>query len=158
MTPIIKEISPIHLVGQGKTTSLAQFQVSELWKNWMPIFKKLNNKHNTYYSISVYPDDFFSAFNPEKAFEKWAAIETDASDLTQYDLQQFTIPGGLYAVFIHKGNTNEFLKTSTYIYYTWLPSSEFMLDDRPHFEILGEKYKMNDPESEEEVWIPIKRK
>jgi AraC family transcriptional regulator len=30
--------------------------------------------------------------------------------------------------------------------------------DRSHFEIMGEKYKLNDPNSEEEVWIPIKMK
>jgi len=27
-----------------------------------------------------------------------------------------------------------------------------------HFELLGEKYKNNHPDSEEEVWIPIKEK
>lgn len=27
-----------------------------------------------------------------------------------------------------------------------------------HFEILGEKYKNNDPLSEEDIWIPIKRR
>lgn len=29
---------------------------------------------------------------------------------------------------------------------------------QPHFEVLGEKYKDNDPTSEEEIWIPIKAK
>jgi len=32
------------------------------------------------------------------------------------------------------------------------------LDNRPHFEVLGEKYKNGDPESEEEIWIPVKEK
>jgi AraC family transcriptional regulator len=39
-----------------------------------------------------------------------------------------------------------------------LPNSNYHLDDRPHFEILGEKYKNADPGSEEEIWIPIKAK
>ncbi|MFZ1515671.1 MAG: GyrI-like domain-containing protein, partial [Saprospiraceae bacterium] len=68
-----------------------------------------------------------------------------------------TIPGGLYAVFYYKG-----LSTDTaifeYIFNTWLPNSEYGLDDRPHFEILGERYKNNDADSEEEIWIPIKNK
>jgi AraC family transcriptional regulator len=34
----------------------------------------------------------------------------------------------------------------------------YFLDDRPHFEILGDKYKNGDPDSEEEIWIPIKQK
>jgi AraC family transcriptional regulator len=32
------------------------------------------------------------------------------------------------------------------------------LDNRPHFEILGEKYKQGSPDSEEEIWIPVKEK
>ncbi len=39
-----------------------------------------------------------------------------------------------------------------------LPNSEYELENRPHFEVLGEKYKNNDPNSEEEIWIPIKKK
>jgi AraC family transcriptional regulator len=37
-----------------------------------------------------------------------------------------------------------------------LPKSEYELDYRPHFEILGEKYKNNDQLSEEDIFIPIK--
>ena len=38
---------------------------------------------------------------------------------------------------------------------TWLPAYGFVLANRPHFEVLGAKYKNNDPASEEEIWIPI---
>jgi AraC family transcriptional regulator len=41
---------------------------------------------------------------------------------------------------------------------TWLPGSDFVLDTRPHFEVLGDQYKNNDTTSEEEIWIPIKLK
>lgn len=30
------------------------------------------------------------------------------------------------------------------------------MDDRAHFEVLGERYKNNDLSSEKEIWIPIK--
>ncbi|WP_371811654.1 GyrI-like domain-containing protein [Flavobacterium sp. M31R6] len=39
---------------------------------------------------------------------------------------------------------------------TWIPNSKYDLDHRPHFEILGAKYKKDDPNSEEEIWVPIK--
>jgi len=45
-----------------------------------------------------------------------------------------------------------------YIMSQWLPNSKYILDHRPHFELLGAKYKNNSPDSEEEVWIPIKEK
>lgn len=63
---------------------------------------------------------------------------------------------GLYAVFDYKGSS-EVHKFIQYIYTSWLPNSEYKLDHRPHFEVLGEKYKNNDPNSEEEIWIPIQR-
>jgi len=39
-----------------------------------------------------------------------------------------------------------------------LPNSDYELDNRPHFEILGKKYKNNSADSEEEIWIPVKLK
>ena len=45
-----------------------------------------------------------------------------------------------------------------YIFSEWIPQSDYSVDDRPHFEVLGAKYKNNDPDSEEEIWIPIKKK
>jgi AraC family transcriptional regulator len=58
-------------------------------------------------------------------------------------------------VFIHHGPASEAIITYTYIFQTWLPGSEFRLDDRPHFAMMGEKYKDENPNSEEEIWIPV---
>ena len=72
-------------------------------------------------------------------------------------MEAFILTGGLYAVFDYKGlNTDHSIYQ--YIFGTWLPNSDYVLDNRPHFEILGDKYKNNDPTSEEEIWIPIKPK
>jgi AraC family transcriptional regulator len=73
-------------------------------------------------------------------------------------MESFTLKGGLYAVFLHKGAASTGQKTFQYIFEMWLPNSGYLLDNRPHFEILGAKYKNEDPNSEEEVWIPIKQK
>ena len=51
-----------------------------------------------------------------------------------------------------------FQKTIQYIFLDWLPKSEFQVDHRPHFEKLGDKYNPTDPNSEEEVFIPIVRR
>jgi len=37
---------------------------------------------------------------------------------------------------------------------TWLPASEYVLGDGPHFAVMGKKYKGEDPDSEEELWMP----
>ena len=48
--------------------------------------------------------------------------------------------------------------TFRYILGEWMRDSDYDLDNRPHFEILGEKYKNGSPDSEEEIWIPVKLK
>ncbi len=70
-------------------------------------------------------------------------------------METFCIPEGQYAVFHYKGSSAD-SSIFQYIFGEWLPKSGYELDDRPHFEILGAQYKNNDPESEEEIWIPVK--
>jgi AraC family transcriptional regulator len=45
-----------------------------------------------------------------------------------------------------------------YIFNSWLPGSGYRLDNRPHFAVMGEKYKNDDPNSEEELCVPVKEK
>ena len=72
-------------------------------------------------------------------------------------MKSLILKGGLYAVFDYKGSSSN-NSIFQYIFSEWLPNSEYLIDHRPHFEILGSKYKNNDPNSEEEIWIPIKEK
>jgi AraC family transcriptional regulator len=72
-------------------------------------------------------------------------------------METFTLESGLYAVFHYQGLSTD-SSIFIYIFGTWLPNSEYELDARPHFEILGDKYKNGDPTSEEDIWIPIKPK
>ena len=71
-------------------------------------------------------------------------------------MESIASPEGLYAVFVHKGPASEGPRTYQNIFATWLPNSDFILDNRPHFAIMGEKYKREDSDSEEELWIPVK--
>jgi len=73
-------------------------------------------------------------------------------------METLTIEAGLYAVFMYKGLPEDFAQFANYIFGVWLPNSEYELDNRPHFEVLRERYKRASEDSEEEVWIPIKEK
>ena len=73
------------------------------------------------------------------------------------ELNTLLLESGLYAVFDYKGSSSD-TSIYEYIFFNWLPNSKYKVDNRPHFEILGNKYKNNDPNSEEEIWIPIKEK
>jgi len=133
-------------------------RTGELWRSVMPSRKEITNSVSAdLVSLQIYPPSFFENFDPSKEFQKWALIEVRNFNEIPPGLEKFTLPSGMYAVFQHKGSSND-KRTFEYILNQWLPQSEYLLDDRPHFEVLGEKYKNNDTDSEEEIWIPVKLK
>ena len=138
--------------------SLAENRTAELWKGFMPKRKNItNNVTNDLISMSVYSPTYFTEFRLTNEFEKWASVEVSDYDTIPDDLEIFVLTGGLYAVFDYKGSSTD-NSIFQFIFGTWLPGSAYFLDDRPHFEVLGDKYKNNDPTSEEEIWIPIRWK
>ena len=146
------------LIGKRLTMSFANYKVGELWRSFMLKRKEItNNLNNDLISMVIYKPTHFADFKPTNEFERWATVEVENFDNVLSDMETFTLPGGLYAVFNHKGSSNDH-SIFHHIFEDWLPNSNYDLDDRPHFEVLGDKYKSNDPASEEEIWIPIKQK
>ncbi len=148
------------LIAKSIRMSLIENKTYELWSNFMMQKSAIKNTVGTdLYSIQVYDDlHYFKNFNPSTEFTKWAAIEVENHNNIPNGFLSFRIIGGLYAIFIHKGFSSDFPKTMSFIMSQWLPNSDYTIDDRPHFELLGEKYKKNSSDSEEEIWIPIKKK
>lgn len=143
------------MIGKRLTMSLVNNKTAELWKSFMPWRKEITNKlTNDLISMQVYQPSYFTNFDPASEFEKWAAVEVADFNKVPNDMETFTLTGGLYAMFNYTGPANN-PGIFQYIFAEWLPNSNYMLDNRPHFEVLGDKYKGNDPTSEEEIWIPI---
>jgi AraC family transcriptional regulator len=119
--------------------------------------KKIENRIGTnLYSLQIYNEDYFEKFNPSAIFEKWALAEVSDFEYLPEGLKSFELHGGEYAVFNYTGSAENAPQIFGYIFGTWLPSSGYMLGNRPHFEVLGPKYKQNSSDSEEEIWIPVK--
>lgn len=154
----IEHLTEKRLMGQRLLMSLAQNKTIQLWQTFMPRRKEIQHRlSQDLFSMQVYNGVF--SYNPNALFEKWAAVEV--SDIAQNieGMETYHLQGGMYAIFLHKGTAEIAARqTFEYIFNEWLPLSNYMLDERPHFEILGEKYKRNDENSEEEIWIPIKSK
>jgi len=147
------------LVGKRITMSFSDNKTGELWKGFMPRRKEIVKSIGTWlYSMQIYDPMFFSNFNPDKEFEKWATIEVTDFESVPDQMETYNLEGGLYAVFLYHGAASDAADTFKYILGEWLPSSDYDLDSRPHFEILGEKYKNESKDSEEEIWIPIRPK
>ncbi len=147
------------MVGKRTKMSFAENKIKELWSGFMPRRNEIKNSLGTdLFSMEVYNPLFFHQFSPAAEFEKWAAIEVSDFNSVPEGMETIIVPGGMYAVFIHHGPASEGAKTYQYIFEKWLPEAEYILDNRPHFAVMGEKYKPNDAHSEEEIWIPVKKK
>lgn len=151
-----KTLAEKKLVGKRLLMSLSDNKTQKLWESFMPFRKDIKNTvDTTLISLQNYHPLYFISFDVNRVFEKWATVEVaDFTDI-HGDLEKFTVPAGLYAVFFYKGLSGDGA-IFRYIFSEWLPNSDYALDQRPHFEVLDHKYKNNDPDSEEEIWIPIK--
>jgi AraC family transcriptional regulator len=154
----IETLTEKKLAGKRIQMSFSNNKTFDLWRGFMPGIKEFHNRIGSdLYSIEIYPDGFFNKFNPEIPFEKWAAVEVKGFESLPNGIETMVLPGGLYAVFLYRGPASSAPQTYQYIFGTWLPQNrEYLLDNRPHLALMGDKYKNEDPDSEEELWIPVK--
>lgn len=157
--PRIEHLREKKMVGKSIRMSLADNKTFALWSGFMPQRKNIPHSVGVdLYSLQVY-DSFSPAnFTPQTEFTKYALVEVEDYAELPEGMEPFVLAEGLYAVFHYKGTPEGFPQLMGYIFGQWIPNSKYVIDDRPHFELLGKKYKRNDPNSEEEVWIPIKEK
>jgi AraC family transcriptional regulator len=153
--PTIQEFEGALLCGIKIPMELRSFNPERAWALLMPQLHKVTTRTSEDL-ISLRDFDVVPVFGPEAnpSFSYWAAVEVTRENI---HFEQLEIPKGTYAVFNYKGLSTDH-SIWRYIYGTWMASSPYTLDNRPHFERLGARYKNNDPSSEEEIWIPITEK
>jgi AraC family transcriptional regulator len=153
MNPRIAQLQAKVVVGMKSQMQHQQYQnIVALWKQFMPQQVKINNRTCQEF---IALQNFSDFGNPVDNFEIWACVEvTDSSNLPE-GMQSFQIPEGDYAIFPHKGMN----AGATYqkIMTEWLPKSGYKIADRPHFQVMGEKYKNGSPDSEEDFYVPVEK-
>ena len=145
---------------QGKSTflSLANDATPQLWRQFIQEAKGSLPATINRYNGTVYPAGFdMRTFGDNTVMQRWAAVEARVADQWPQSWDTLEIPPGEYATFTYKGLPSGFGNALAYFYQQWLPSSGYVLDERPHFEVLGPDYRPDDPDAEETVWIPIKK-
>jgi AraC family transcriptional regulator len=156
--PRIEVLKDKKLIGIQLKMSLSNNKTGRLWGSFSPRIKEINNRVNSdKISMQIYDSAYYQNLNPHSQFEKWATVEVSDFNNIPDQMESFSLRGGQYAVFDYTGSSTDG-RIFQYIFMTWLPNSDYQLDNRPHFEVLGDKYKNNDPSSEEEIWIPIKNR
>jgi len=155
----IKILIEKKLIGKSVIMSYMENKTFQLWSSFMPERKEIKNAvDSNLYSVEVFPQGYFDNFDANRTFHKWAAVEVENLETIPPQMESLTFPTGIYAVFLHKGPATEAYQTYHCIFTEWLPKSEYTVDDRPHFAVMDERYKKDDPDSEEEIWIPIKNR
>ncbi len=155
----IETLHPKKLIGKQMTMSLVGNKTAMLFQSFMSVRGEIKNTvGQDLYDVNIYDDQYFKNFSPHNEFIKWAAVEAHDFESVPAGMETITLPKGRYAVFVHKGLASEGHITYQNIFESWLPASDYSLDNRPHFFVLGKKYKHQDPTSEEEVWVPVKEK
>ncbi|WP_445381177.1 GyrI-like domain-containing protein [Robiginitalea sp. IMCC43444] len=156
LPPNIRVIDPILLVGKCCEMSLSDPKTLLLWSTFMPLKNSIENQiPDLLYSVEIYPEGYFESFDPQRQFVKWAAVAAKPEGKTPHSMESLNITAGLYAIFRYKGLPEEVSSFYRYIFTKWLFQNSYKLDSRPHFSIMGKKYRNGDPHSEEDIYIPV---
>lgn len=158
MEPKIEWLDAKKLLGMHTSMSVVNNQTANLWKAFRPRINEIEQiKSTDFFSLEVYPSlDYFSTFDPAAVYQKWAAVEVASWENIPDGMGKLLVPEGLYAIFRYRGSARKAAGFYQYIYGEWIPKSAYQLDNRPHFALMGAKYQGDHPESEEDLFIPIK--
>lgn len=129
----IVSIEAKKMLGIRQKMTLKEDKTPILWGSFMPKLRDIQHVIGVEkYALRIYPLDYFSEFNPSNEFEQWAAVEISNVDKKLHGLEFFTLEAGDYAVFNYKGKGSEGASFFEMIFVTWLPNSDYYLDNRPH--------------------------
>ena len=154
MNPKLITIPEKKVVGMRSTMHHSEYEnIVALWRRFMPQKQKLK----TTISEELIAMQIFSLQKdgqPKEEFQIWACTEVSNFNEIPDRMESFTLPKGEYAVFLQKGLDASGLYEQ--IMTEWLPTSGYEIDDRPHFQVMGEKYNNGSPDSEEDFYVPIR--
>ncbi|PPK85138.1 AraC family transcriptional regulator [Neolewinella xylanilytica] len=154
----ILSFTPITLIGLSETTSLAGAGTPGLWRGFGPRIREIENRADEWrYSLRIYPADLSLArLTPETEYTEWAAVAVVEGTAVPDGLEKLELAGGLYARCLHRGLPGEIGTTVNYLFGQWLPTSGYDVDNsRPHFERMAPDYLPDDPDAQEEMYVPL---
>lgn len=154
--PRFETLPPIPVVGMKMEMDFVTDKTAELFRSFMPQRKNIDAINADIYCIQEFDGPInYSAFDPSKKYIKIAAMAVQDGVAVPENMEGFVIPGGEYLVFTFKGIPADFPEVLRHVFTEYLPQNGYATDHRPHFQLLGEKYKNNDANSEEWVFIPV---
>lgn len=155
--PQITRLSPVKVTClQVKNEEINMKIYANLWKKLREFAEEnhLTDKKNRFVSLSL--DEPYIT-HPDRCRYYLGIINNNASQ-SKGNFTTFTIPGGLHAIFRHKGSHKLLPEVYRYIYLNWLPRSEYQQREPLTFEVY-----LNSPREvpvellETEIYIPVRK-
>lgn len=155
MTPEIKTLKSIQVIGARETGCYAE-AAPTAWGRVMKFAYSNRLMDKAVRSIGISHDDPSVTAPDHIRYD--ACLDIDIIPSREDNLKKYTLAGGKYAVFLHKGAYENFPQTYAHIYNEWLPESDQKLrDEEPCFEIyLNRDPRKTKPENlKTEIYIPL---
>lgn len=162
MQPVFKRLPQLNVIGIGvKFISILSPEknnhlvIPKLWDYYYSRLNEISDKSiPVHFGICMPLDKNEQKSHPEECFYL-ACTEFNNSNPIPDGMITKSIPAGEYAVFTHRGDLNKLEHTMNYIYGAWLPKSGKKLREAPDLEFYDERFNLNIPESEFDIYIPI---
>lgn len=154
----LETLPPRHLAGLRAVMTFSDDQTPALWRRFMPHRHAVAGRVGAHLvSVHRFEAPLEGPPTPHTRFTRWAAAEVTPGTEPPDGLEACTLAGGLYAVFVHRGPATAFAQTLRAFFETWLPASGYTMDAaRARFEVLPPGYRPDDPDAEEEVYLPVR--
>lgn len=157
MEPKIVELPPFKAVGMGKKVTLKTVSlIPKLWEEFIPREKEIKKRVNQGITYGLCEYVNMSSFDEDTPYQEFVCCQVSEFKDLPDKMAGKEVAGGKYAVFTHKGSLNNLRKTYDFIYSTWLPKSGYELKPTDDFERYDERYVPGDPESEIDIYLPVK--
>jgi AraC family transcriptional regulator len=127
-------------------------EIPDLWSEFGARFNDF--KHRTEEETAYGVMDNFDHASGE--FDYVAAVSISSTEDQPRDLTLWDIPAQTYAVFAT--TLPKVKETFDAIYGGWLPESDYQRPPGPEFELYDEGFDPKDPESQFDIYIPVKMK
>ena len=157
--PRFEEKEEFVIAGYRKHTKDGFHVIGEAWfelKSNLDVVKRKNI--HTMYGFEDYSEEFCSE---PLSFYYMAGVEVDKDTAIPEGMYRKVVQKAKYAVFTVNGNNadGEIGKAFQYIYFVWLPNSEYCIDENAlfDFEYYDERWDCQYGAAQMDIYVPVKR-
>lgn len=153
--PNITTLDSFTVVGLLYYGSNRQGEIPQLWDDFLSRKHEIKSVKTPRVNLGIC--DFVPNYDPaiSKFYYLACTLVMEIGAGCPKGMIERTYPKSVYAVFTHKGSSENLEDTYRYIYGTYFPKSNYKLAEESDFELYDQRFN-DDKDSEMEIYIPIK--